>query len=541
MTKLKRLPLSLCAMLLVLALCACLTACSTTAAPAQTPSEETPAPAAETPAPTAEATPVPEASQAPAEEVVIAGVTVKRFTDRDSGLYPDTFYNSTMLNTGNRGCNACHENLFDVWKLLDREKIVTSVGNTGKKGRITDCLACHQIHSDRTGVYLADVIHASHYSSSMFVDDLKGNCWSCHAMNSLGKSGNGTLNDKGDFQWLLWEDIMYTGALGGYVDNETNAGARAFNTLRGFGEAGYVTSVSVDDGSSFEITVDQKITPEEEVFIVDNFGVQNIDASSWTLDITGGVNNPRSFTLEDLRAMPQTESVANMVCGTNGVGTPFYGNIPVSGVLLADVIEACGGLCEGTNMLYMTSVDTWVMPFCVEDLVANGTLIALDMWGHELTADQGYPATVVNPGMQGASWTKWIKNIHFSADEMAFNPFKMDATNDQKQQLMLVNSCWLANDGAEYKLGETVEINGWSWAAAGVVGETSKIEFSADFGVTWIPVELPVYDFDQYQIVNWNFKWTPAKAGTYVLKVRAESIEGATMQTADSVIVTIVE
>ena len=540
MTKSNRLLLSACAALLAAVLCICLCACSATNAPAQTADEPA---QTETPAPETAELPEQEPAAEPEEtgDLVVGGVTIRRFTDRDSGVYPDTFYNSTMLNAGNRGCNACHENLFDVWKLLDRDKIVTSVGYEAKNGRITDCLACHQIHSDRTGVYLADVIHASHYSSKLFVEDSQGNCWSCHAMNSIGRSGNGTLNDKGDFQWLLWEDIKYTGALGGFVDTETNAGIRAFNALRGFGEDGYITGISTDDGSSINVAIDQKITPEEDVFIVDNFGVQKVDPAVWTLDITGGVNTPRSFTLEDLRALPQTEITANMVCGTNGVGTPFFGNIPVSGVLLKDVIEACGGLSAGTNMLYMTSVDTWVMPFCVEDLIANDTLIALDMWGHELTADQGYPATVVNPGMQGASWTKWIKTINFTADEMAFNPFKMDAANDQKQQLMLVNSCWLANDGLEGKVGQPLTIDGWSWAASGVVGETSKIEFSIDFGNTWYTVELPVDEFEEKMLVNWTFSWTPAKAGTYVLKVRAESIEGATMQQPDSVIVNIAE
>lgn len=41
-------------------------------------------------------------------------------------------------------------------------------------------------------------------------------------------------------------------------------------------------------------------------------------------------------------------------------------------------------------------------------MVQNNAMIALEYFGHPLTADQGYPATLVIPGMPGAPWVKHI-------------------------------------------------------------------------------------------------------------------------------------
>lgn len=51
------------------------------------------------------------------------------FTDRTSGNFNDTFSTTDMLNAGNRGCNACHEDLWDVMNMKDGYKhILTHVG-----------------------------------------------------------------------------------------------------------------------------------------------------------------------------------------------------------------------------------------------------------------------------------------------------------------------------------------------------------------------------------------------------------------------------
>lgn len=99
------------------------------------------------------------------------------FTDRTSGNFNDTFSTTDMLNAGNRGCNACHEDLWDVMNMKDGYKhILTHVGYD-KALTYQDCEPCHRGHTALTGPYLGDLIHAAHYGSKVF-QEANGNCWS---------------------------------------------------------------------------------------------------------------------------------------------------------------------------------------------------------------------------------------------------------------------------------------------------------------------------------------------------------------------------
>lgn len=149
------------------------------------------------------------------EETTTSASVYPNFTEKAAGLFPDTYFNRDMLNTGNRGCNACHENLFD--KMVNKEGLTHILSYVGyeKDGTYKDCEPCHQGHMTLTGPYLGDAIHASHYGNQQFVD-ANGNCWSCHAVNSDGEAG--------EYQFMLWEDFYEQAALGGYpwlADDET--------------------------------------------------------------------------------------------------------------------------------------------------------------------------------------------------------------------------------------------------------------------------------------------------------------------------------
>lgn len=153
--------------------------------------------------------------QSDPEETTTSASVYPNFTEKAAGLFPDTYFNRDMLNTGNRGCNC-----------VSREPIRQNGEQGGpdphpqlrwlREGRHLQGLrAMHQGHMTLTGPYLGDAIHASHYGNQQFVD-ANGNCWSCHAVNSDGEAG--------EYQFMLWEDFYEQAALGGYpwlADDET--------------------------------------------------------------------------------------------------------------------------------------------------------------------------------------------------------------------------------------------------------------------------------------------------------------------------------
>ena len=60
------------------------------------------------------------------------------------------------------------------------------------------------------------------------------------------------------------------------------------------------------------------LTPAGLHYLLVHFDIPEIDESSWRLDIAGSVEQPRSFTLEQLRARPSRTLPVTMECAGNG-------------------------------------------------------------------------------------------------------------------------------------------------------------------------------------------------------------------------------
>lgn len=464
----------------------------------------------------------------------------KDFTINDAGDFAATLDNEKYVNAGNRGCNSCHDDLADVMYLQQPEHIVQYMG-FDKKATVQDCLVCHDFHGARSGIYFGDAIHVAHYSNEAFAE--KGNCWSCHAIDSKGTPDQ--------YQFLLFDQMMYTPALGGFPDG-ANKTVRWWCESRGY-EGGYRTGVMTEEAPTFDIALNQDATPEEDSFIINNYGTIEVDASDWTLNFTEGVNNPRSFTLEELRAMPQTQVTATQVCATNGVGGVLASNIPASGVSLSYLIEQCGGLVDGVNQINVDSggIDAWDQKIATDIVLPQEPIVALDFFGHELTPNQGYPATLVVPGLTGMAWEKFLSNVSFTQEEKpntnivanadAFgNPEKSPKRNDGSTLSYPVNTAIFQNDGFEGKVGEPLELSGYAFSWAQTTGGIAKVEFSLDYGNNWTTIDVPE-NFDPNQWTQWDLSWTPEKAGTYVIQVRAESTTGWSQSTPASIIVNVTE
>ena len=355
------------------------------------------------------------------------------FTDRTSGNFNDTFSTTDMLNAGNRGCNACHEDLWDVMNMKDGyNHILTHVGYD-KALTYQDCEPCHRGHTALTGPYLGDLIHAAHYGSKVF-QEANGNCWSCHAMNSAG--------NQGDYQLVLWDDFYDEPALGGYPNIDGNEAEQAWVDSRGF-FGGFINGMTQDAAPSIDVTLDQSITDHDDVFIVNNWGPEvsekngepfdfnEVCSEDNTLTITG-VKNPKTWTKEELLAMPQTEFSMALACGTNGRGGSLVSNIPMSGVSMEYLIEQCGGLLDDSNAVVATASDGWksfAMP--VEaSTYSKDAYIALKYYGEELSKDDGAPMVLISLGNIGAWQVKHVEQIDFMHDDEPFTAALMGASDE---------------------------------------------------------------------------------------------------------------
>lgn len=467
----------------------------------------------------------PKATEA-SQEANQKSFTVGDFQNVGSGDLTDTEYNSTFVNAQNRGCNACHEDLWDVMNDLSPiQHVLSSPAGYGQSYGITDCMTCHAYNVAAGGPKLSDLIHTAHYSKAQFTDEQNGNCWSCHA----------TTVD-GDI--VLWDVYKYSSELGGYP-NASSPELQAWLDLRTQTNSNVVDVVS-DDNPEIDIELSQPASDEDDMFVADNYLIPQLSSDTYEMKVTGVVNE-RTFTVADLQALPQTEMTVAQDCLTNAINGVMVGNIPVKGVLVKDLIEACGGVAEGNTTLSANGTDGWDRGQNIDFLLEQNAIIALQYWGHDLTVDQGYPTTLVVPGVGGAFWTKWIEEIDFNTSKGYAGTWVLKAAFPDAFQGIQCTS-WFSpdKDGTEHKVGEAVTIDGYAYLNACNGHTLSQVAFSADYGSTWTTFDVPE-SFDQNQWTYWSGTWTPEKAGTYVLHVKAVDSAGEEQLKPASVIVKVSE
>ena len=81
-------------------------------------------------------------------------------------------------------------------------------------------------------------------------------------------------------------------------------------------------------------------------------------------------------------------------------------------------------------------------------------------------------------------------------------------------------------------MGETVELAGWGYVHTAGGHNLTGVAISADYGQTWTTIDMTDKSLDPDQWVQFKTTWTPEKAGTYVLKVKALDNTGATFTNA---------
>ena len=153
-------------------------------------------------------------------------------------------------------------------------------------------------------------------------------------------------------------------------------------------------------------------------------------------------------------------------CLVNGVNSSLEDSFECSGYLMEDIIEYCGGVDGEATTMRGWADDGEGWDFCVEleDALRNGSMIAVEYYGHELTAYQGAPAVLVQPGFPGGTWVKYLKKVQIGTDDVTA-PIQIVGgdefyANPEDPHLYTCNSAWFhpARDGQVFKVGEPIEM-----------------------------------------------------------------------------------
>jgi DMSO/TMAO reductase YedYZ molybdopterin-dependent catalytic subunit len=135
--------------------------------------------------------------------------------------------------------------------------------------------------------------------------------------------------------------------------------------------------------------------------------VPHKDATNYELTIGGLVDRPKTYTLAELRAMPQTRVVADVVCtdGWRVDDTPF------SGVKLSDLLDAAGVRSKGTAVHFTCFDGAYTESLTLEQARRADVLVALDMQDKPITHAHGGPVRLFAAPMYFYKSAKWLSGI----------------------------------------------------------------------------------------------------------------------------------
>ncbi|WP_330180804.1 molybdopterin-dependent oxidoreductase [Nocardia sp. NBC_01503] len=141
-------------------------------------------------------------------------------------------------------------------------------------------------------------------------------------------------------------------------------------------------------------------------------GAPRRDASNYRLDITGLVTTPRSHTLPELQAMPQTTFVRDFQCVT-GWRVP---EVRWSGVRLADLLDGAGVDKTATAVRFTSFDGTYTESLTLDQARRDDVIVALEMIDGPVTHDHGGPVRLYVAPMYGYKSCKWLSGIELTRE-----------------------------------------------------------------------------------------------------------------------------
>ena len=140
-------------------------------------------------------------------------------------------------------------------------------------------------------------------------------------------------------------------------------------------------------------------------------GPQSIDVESYSLNITGLCQEPKSYTYDEfISKYHNYKKVLTLNCVEGWSVTILW-----EGVLVRDLIEESKPLSEAKVVIFH-AYDGYTTSFPVEYIMDNDILLAHKMNGLTLPAERGFPFHLVAESKWGYKWIKWVTEIELSDD-----------------------------------------------------------------------------------------------------------------------------
>lgn len=302
------------------------------------------------------------------------------------------------------------------------------------------------------------------------------------------------------------------------------------------------------------------LTPNSRFFVRSHFGPpphEQLSDENWQLRVTGLVDRPLTFTLQELKQFETITITAVVQCSGNGRASyrpkvpgvqwerGAVGNARWTGVRLLDVLAKAGLQTNGCHVQFQgadrpvaATVPLFVRSIPLEKALHPDTILAYEMNGRPLPLLHGAPLRVVTPGWMADSCIKWLTDITVQQDEAQgyymqtayryptrpVTPGEAIAASDLKPVEAMAVKSLIAQprEGASLRLGP-VTIQGVAWTGEGKI---VSVEVSLDEGRSWEQARL-IGEDQPYGWRQWQYIWQ-ATSGPRTILCRATDDRGVT-------------
>ena len=173
-------------------------------------------------------------------------------------------------------------------------------------------------------------------------------------------------------------------------------------------------------------------TPNDEFYTFHQTTTQQVDTASYRLKISGFVERPREFTLDQIKARSDRREIpVTLECSGNSTRpnrmSGLLSNGVWTGVGLASIMKECGLKPEAREAVFLgldmekekkaaAGNQEFETPhgrsMYVQDALNPEAMLAFSLNGQPLPTEQGFPIRLILPGWYGMTQIKWLGRIH---------------------------------------------------------------------------------------------------------------------------------
>jgi len=301
--------------------------------------------------------------------------------------------------------------------------------------------------------------------------------------------------------------------------------------------------------------IDGPFTPKDQFFTTQHYGHPVVDPATFRLKVSGLVERPKSFSLDDLRRMRSVDLIAGFECSGNRRPLQgLSGNGRWTGVPLRVVLDQADVKPQAREFVFFGAdhgeeeVEFRTNKYKVEQqfgrslsrekAMSREPFLAYALNGEPLTRHQGSPLRLLVPGWYGVANVKWLSEIHVQEDQY-LGKFQARWYRTLRGETIDGEMKWVETAVTHMQLKSFIarvarDANGHK--ALGVVlndGTPLKsVEVRVDDG-PWQPATMDPATSAKYSWKLFSYAWSGTTPGEHTIVSRVTDVTGKVQPTAE--------